>query len=241
MSETTAMAVAALRVAYPRQDFPDDSVRLYVRMLADLDAAAVSRAVERLIRRSTFLPSVAEIRLETGEEICPLPTAAEAWTLATTKPSDRPELPSEVREAIAAMGGTYTIMHSERPETLRAQFLRDYEQRRQTAMLEAVGARAPRPPMLTRAEQAFGVLPVGEIPETESMRPRPVWARWLRRQGINEENGARLNPPTDEEKHDAITVLWEYAEQGDVDGGIHAVGGQLHGEAQRIMDEASAA
>jgi hypothetical protein len=238
MSETTAMAVAVLRIAYPRQDFPDDSVRLYVRMLADLDAAAVSRAVERLIRRSTFLPSVAEIRLETAEEICPLPTAAEAWTLATTRPADRPELPIEVREAIAAMGGTYTIMHSERPETLRAQFLRDYEQRRATAMLETVGARAPRP-QLTRAEQAFGVLmpEYPEIPETEAMRPRPVWARWLRRQA-SLVSGALIDPwPTDEEKRDAILVLAE----APLAFGAAYIPDELHREAQRIMDEASAA
>jgi hypothetical protein len=112
-----------------------------------------------------------------------------------------------------------------------------YEQRRQTAMQETVGARAPRP-QLTRAEQAFGgvLMPeYPEIPETESMRPRPVWARWLRRQGIAEPNGLPLSPPTDEEKHDAILVLSDA--HGSFPGGI---GDGLHVEAQRIMDEASA-
>lgn len=229
----TVIAVAALRAAYPRQDFPDESVRMYVRSLSDLDPPMVKAAVDRLIGRSAWLPAISEIRLEVAEESCPLPTAAEAWTLATTPPSERGELPGEVRETIAAMGGSYTITHSERPETLRAQFLKDYQQRRDTAMLETVGARATRP-QLTSAEQAFGVLPA---PAEETIAPRPVWARWLRRnelaQAVCPAAGERVEmpPPTDAEKHDAIAVLqaggW----------GIDA----MHEEAQRIMEEASAA
>lgn len=249
MSEqTTAMAVAALRAAYPRQDFPDESVRMYVRKLSDLDPVMVEAAVDRLTGRSAWLPAISEIRLEVAEEKCPLPTPAEAWTLATTPPGERSELPREVRDAIAAMGGSYTITHSERPETLRAQFLKDYQQRRDTAMLEAVGARAPRP-QLTRAEQAFGVLAgtsISDLPPVDEsvIRPRPVWARWLRRQelqSLTSNAAVVLAAPSPQEKHDAILVLAECAEEGHVDGGIHDVGGALHEEAQRIMDEASAA
>ena len=37
---------------------------------------------------------------------------------------------------------------------------------------------------------------------TQAMKPRPVWARYLRRK-----NGEQVGYPTDEEKHDAILVL----------------------------------
>jgi hypothetical protein len=242
MSETTAVAVAALRAAYPRQDFPDESVRMYVRMLADLDPTLVSAAVHRLVNRSAWLPAVSEIRLEVAEETCPLPTAAEAWTMTVEPMPFRPvELPIEVRETIRALGGTYTIVHSERPETIRAQFLKDYQQRRDTAMLESIGGRAPRP-QLTRAERAFGGViepSYPALPESEAIRPRPVWARWLRRQA-SLVSGALIDPwPTDEEKHDAILVLRSAVEQGD--DVLPKVSDELHREAQRIMDEASAA
>ena len=39
---------------------------------------------------------------------------------------------------------------------------------------------------------------------TEKLRPRPVWARYLRR-SLEE----MLEPPTEEEQHDAICVLHE--------------------------------
>lgn len=68
------------------------------------------------------------------------------------------------------------------------------------------------------------------IPVSTSIVPRPVWARWLRRQ----EFGVLGYPPTDAEKHDAILVLRDYA---DDDGPRMS----LVREAQRIMDEASAA
>lgn len=225
---TTAMAVAALRVAYPRQEFPDESVRLYVRMLDDLDPTMVGRATERLIRRSTFLPSVAEIRLEVAEESYALPTATEAWSMVSDRglyPLEG-ELPGTVRDSLRAVGGLWAIK-STSGYAVRAQFLRDYEQRRATAMLEATGARAPRQE-LTRAEQAFGTLDA--IPEVDEgvMRPRPVYARWLRRMSGNP------GVPTDEEKHDAIEVL---ASTWDDDAEF---GSGLHTEAQRIMDEASA-
>lgn len=40
------------------------------------------------------------------------------------------------------------------------------------------------------------------ISETTTMRPRPVWARYLRRQA-----GRPVGPPTEEEKQDALVVL----------------------------------
>lgn len=43
-----------------------------------------------------------------------------------------------------------------------------------------------------------------DLPRTDRLRPRPVWARHLRRSLLNLES---LDPPTEEEMHDAIKVL----------------------------------
>ncbi len=86
-----------------------------------------------------------------------------------------------------------------------------------------------------------------DLPETDRMPPRPLWARHLRRAriqdgtlrlGIPVRGPATMLPPTDEEKHDAICVL-----QAGWDGGGDwpLVADALLTEAQRIMDEASAA
>ena len=43
-----------------------------------------------------------------------------------------------------------------------------------------------------------------DLPRTQALRPRPVWARHLRRSLLNLEE---LDPPTEAEKQDAIKVL----------------------------------
>jgi hypothetical protein len=232
---TTAASVAALRDAYPRQDFPDRSVSLYVRMLRDIEGGDLAAAVTRLIRRSPFLPSIAEIRMEVAEARTQLPTAAEAWSMVTQMPNlnERANnLPNVVRQSLDAMGGSWSIRRSERPETLRAQFMRDYEQRRHAKILAVAGASA-RPELVERDRVAIAATP---IPETTSALPRPVWGRWLRRQSFTPYTDGpmpaeRMPPPTDAEKHDAIAVL----EAGGW--GVQP----LFDEAQRILDEASAA
>lgn len=66
-----------------------------------------------------------------------------------------------------------------------------------------------------------------DIPRTQALRPRPVWARHLRRSLLNFEE---LGAPSEDEKHDAIKVLRD-PENAGVPG--------LWIEAHRIFDEAS--
>jgi hypothetical protein len=218
-NDTTAGAVAILTAAYPRQAFPADSVRLYVRMLADVPPDALSRAVTRLIRRSTFLPSIAEIRREAAEETLALPTPAEAWQQASVEHDFRHPL---VWESLRAVGGSWAIRTTERPEIVRAQFLKDYGARRDAALLVEMGA-AP--------ELAAAAEPVAAIPEATISR-RAVSLRLERRL-----MGEPIGPPTDEERHDAILFLDEI---GKMIVPIEMIGGmrQLHVEAQRVMDDA---
>lgn len=66
-----------------------------------------------------------------------------------------------------------------------------------------------------------------DLPKTEHMRPRPVWARSQKRALRNFE---AMPPPTEEEKYDAIRVLEDP---------YNAVVPELWAEAHRIFDEAS--
>lgn len=137
---SAAAAIAALRAAYPRADFPDRSVELYARMLARYDDDELQAAVERLIRRSTFLPSIAEIGRDIAEAKCGLPTPPQAWDIVLS--GALRDAPEAVRESARSCGGRWSIVHSEHPETVRAQFVRDYTSRREQAIQEASGSAA---------------------------------------------------------------------------------------------------
>jgi len=183
-----ALAVSILRDAYPRADFPDRSAKLYGSMLADLDDVAVAEAVRRLVRRSQWLPTIAEIRMEVAEAKLDLPDAVTAWELVN---SGRPvlALPEIVGDALVAVGGKYAIRTSEQPSILRSQFMKDYESRRSLALRRAVGAVAVSPTLAA-------------LPVSTAMEPRPLVARMGRSltvEGVGE--------PTEAEISDAISIL----------------------------------
>jgi hypothetical protein len=208
MSPTgVALAVAVLRDAYPRADFPDRTVALYASMLNDLDDAATMAAVRRLVRRSTFLPSVAEIRREVAEAQLGLPTPEEAAE-SVFRDGGPGSLHPRVRESLMAIGGPWAVRTSETPGILRSQFVKDYAARRETLLLEAMGARALPP-----AEPLA-------LPPTTQMRPRPIAERYFARM-----RGERLGPPSEREKADAIRIL----KVGHAD--------VLYVEAERLLDE----
>lgn len=78
-----AELVMMLLAAYPHRDMSAATSDVYERSLRDLDVEVARVAVERLIRTSRFLPSIAEIR-----EACeftqngPRRTGEEAWAIA---------------------------------------------------------------------------------------------------------------------------------------------------------------
>lgn len=72
---------------------------------------------------------------------------------------------------------------------------------------------------------------MSDLPETDKIIPRPVWARLQRRQKMEP-----MLPPTEEEKTDAIAVMREARGYGIT----AAVSKQMLLEAERIFIEASA-
>lgn len=230
--------IAVLRDAYPRQDFPDRSVALYATALADLGDDELLAAVKRLIRRSAWLPSIAEIREEVAEERLALPTPDEAWALVQDEHTRR-NVPPEVAAALRAVGGGYTLRSTTNPERLRREFLDTYRRTRDRAILSAQGAipddsipalPGASAPVLGDAHAVVRSLAARRlqgIEETTRIKPRPTLVRLTKRW-----RGATLPPPSDEEKADAIEIL----EAGPIEGDD-----PLWVEAQRILDEADAA
>ena len=222
---STAAGIAALSLAFPPSQFSEEKAAFYARMLRDLPEDMTVRAIERIIKRSRFLPSIGEIREEVSEERLGLPTVEEAWDIATR--GDLRAAPEEVRQAALACGGRWNIMHSESPEVVRSQFTKDYMARRARSIQTDAGAVAPSnvvdllPHRLDREIQGARALP-----ETTRIQPRPVMLRMMRRNA-----GRVLAPPDDPERGDAIRVLAE-GEQADP---------LMWVEAQRILDEATLA
>ena len=193
-AEAAAAAIAILRDAYPRQEFPDASVVFYARKLRDIDGAELVAAVDRITNRSTFLPSVAEIRLEVARARLRLPDVAEAWEIAMR--GSLRAAPEPVRLATEYVGGRWAIMQSTNPVALRAQFRDVYERLRDKAEAAEAGALPPELPKPKPAELTSG------DPLPERLLPSPVLRRELRRLA-----GNPVEPPTEEEMRDAIAIL----------------------------------
>jgi hypothetical protein len=81
MRKSEAIEVVMLLVgAFPQAKFDAVSRDVYERMLLDLDAPDTRSAVQRLIRSSRFLPSIAEIRRAVADAtLGPKRSGAEAW------------------------------------------------------------------------------------------------------------------------------------------------------------------
>jgi hypothetical protein len=129
----SAGVVALLKAAYPRQELDRDTIRLYAKMLADLDAEVVVAAVERIIATSKWFPTVAEIRAETTRNPA-AKTGAEAWggVLEQIRLVGHTSVPifqdARTASTIRELGGWYRLCCSDNPISERARFIERYEQ-----------------------------------------------------------------------------------------------------------------
>lgn len=97
--------------------------------------------------------------------------------------------------------------------------------------LEAPDDGVPPPPEAVEAMRRMmddGLKSVDDLPATERMPARPVWARHERREAMH----AMDMRPSDAEIHDAIIVLRDHDPRDET-----YVGAALHREAQQIMDD----
>lgn len=83
-------AIAVLLAAFPRHELQDPTVRLYGQKLGDIAPSLLEATIHRVVERSKFFPSIAELR-ETAAELAGLlpPSAEEA--LAVVRRADAEE------------------------------------------------------------------------------------------------------------------------------------------------------
>ena len=131
-----AQIIAALASAFPAFSPARETVAVYVEALSDLDYADTVAATHDLIRLEDRFPSVAAIRRRVGHRAGLLaPTAAQAWDEVNRQAADggRSRVPSWTHPAVAETVravGWFSLCSSTNPETMRAQFLRLYDDTR---------------------------------------------------------------------------------------------------------------
>lgn len=143
-----------LRHAFPRQELTAGTLTVYVRELADLPVGVVELTVRELIRTCVFFPTVAELRAAAAERMMALPDehdalaqvhARQEWARGS-RLNDAPELHPAVEEAVRAIGGWHAFRSADRPEIVRAQFLKVYRENRARAVRDVqIGNLSIRP------------------------------------------------------------------------------------------------
>lgn len=131
--------LAVLTAAY-QKEMTDATIRLYVDHLDDIADNVLSKAIDEIIVRNRFFPSIAEIRERSalvvlGDTLPPESAVAwaEVWRAVTSdgrfhKPQwSHPSISLALEEC----GGYYELCMSTQPERLRSQFIRAFSRMRE--------------------------------------------------------------------------------------------------------------
>lgn len=129
--------VAALAAAFTNNKLTDDSIRVYVSMLSDLDFDAANAGIARLVATAKFPPTIAEIREATlamasgevragGDAWGDLLKAVARWGRNRQPGKDFHFEDPVVAEVVAALNWR-ELCDSEHPEAARARFIQLYD------------------------------------------------------------------------------------------------------------------
>lgn len=151
--EEGARLVLVLAAAYPRACIDAATSEIYETMLADLTYEAASAAVGRLVRKSTFLPSIAEIREEAATlELGDVKPGAEAWgevlrAIRKVGSYGNPHFADEITAACVRMLGWRNLcLEGHNDAADRARFIELYNELAKRERTEVVaGAKALLP------------------------------------------------------------------------------------------------
>lgn len=127
--------LAYISSAHPYATMTKQTVTVYADLLSDLDYEASKRAVRRLLAVSERIPPPAAIRREVAAlagRLAPSPAEALAEIQQrianlTAGVEPAPWSNALVKNVVDSVGGLWAFRMSERPDTLRAHFLRAYE------------------------------------------------------------------------------------------------------------------
>ena len=129
-----AVLVGMIASAYPSWKPTQETVAVYVELLADLDKNEAQNALRSLLMASEFPPSVASIRKKVLElkDGTPL-MKAEAWELVMTLihrygTYERPAIEDYVTKQVVNALGWRELCTTTNTDTIRAQFFRLYDE-----------------------------------------------------------------------------------------------------------------
>lgn len=143
-----ALLVGMIASAYPNWNPTKETVALYVSLLEDLEPLQAQEAVKRLLMASEYPPSVAAIRKKVLELHYGAPLSkSEAWELVMlyvrkNGTHNRPHFEDPTTQQVVNALGWYDICTTTNVDTMRAHFLRLYEEmveKVQTERLESYG------------------------------------------------------------------------------------------------------
>jgi hypothetical protein len=131
IAEDAQRLARRLFAAYPDVPLRDGTEATYVEFLGELDAGAAESAIADLVRTSSRLPTIADVRRRLAEAALGLPSPLEAYHSLFNPGAELHPLTRYVAEIF---GGTYNIRTSEAPAATRRQFLDFYDDLRQQAV-----------------------------------------------------------------------------------------------------------
>lgn len=191
VESTILKSLALLSAAYPRHEIADATPELYLHLLADIPDEILEAATLDHISRSTFYPTIAELRaaaanLATGADR--LPTAYDAWqevsqAIVRFGRDRKPDFANPILERTVSALGWRNLCLSTNQIADRARFIEAYNEflhraREQSVALPQVRALAAR---LAAPGEPAGRLPLGEDlsgDESDSTGDQPGLLDW---------------------------------------------------------------
>ena len=129
-----AILVGMIASAYPSWKPTQETVAVYVELLADLDKNEAQNALRSLLMASEFPPSVAAIRKKVLEQMDGLPlTKNDAWELVMSQVRkygiyERPTFEDKIVSQVVHAIGYRELCLSTNTDTIRSQFFKMYEE-----------------------------------------------------------------------------------------------------------------
>jgi hypothetical protein len=185
IAEDAQRLARRLFAAYPEVPLREGTEATYVELLGELDAGAADAAIADLLRTSSRLPAIADVRRRLAETELGLPSPLEAYHSLFDASAELHPLTRYVAEIF---GGTYTIRTSDAPAATRRQFLDFYDELRGEAVRRGALPRAVERPARSGDGEAPAEQPsvwttirsrFEELPEDEQGRRRSEARRRL--------------------------------------------------------------
>ena len=136
--ETITRVLAVVSAAYPNFNLKPETIKVYLKLLADLPDDLLEEASLAHINRSAFFPTIAELRGAASdllERQNPLPTALEAWSevedqIHRVGYTGQPVFQYPLTTQLVSAMGWQNLCWSENIVADRAHFLTAFEQLR---------------------------------------------------------------------------------------------------------------